>query len=50
MTHDRVVRFAPVFDTREQAMGFANAQSLAWFDERRSNASGPVSPFFNPKE
>ncbi|MBL8287375.1 MAG: hypothetical protein JNL85_05260 [Rubrivivax sp.] len=30
MTHDRVVRFSPVFDTDEQATRFATEQALAW--------------------
>jgi hypothetical protein len=30
MTHDRVLRFVPVFDTHEQAGRFASEQALAW--------------------
>jgi hypothetical protein len=30
MTHDRVLRFVPVFDTHEQASRFASEQALAW--------------------
>jgi len=30
MTHDRVMRFVPVFDTHEQATRFATEQALAW--------------------
>lgn len=30
MTHDRVLRFLPVFDTRDQASRFATQQALAW--------------------
>jgi hypothetical protein len=30
MTHDRVMRFVPVFDTHDQATRFAAAQALAW--------------------
>lgn len=30
MTHDRVMCFVPVFDTRDQAACFATAQALAW--------------------
>jgi len=32
MTHDRVVRFVPVFDTHDQAARFATDQALAWID------------------
>jgi hypothetical protein len=32
MTHDRVLRFVPVFDTREQAGRFASEQALAWLE------------------
>jgi hypothetical protein len=34
MTHDRVMRFVPVFDTSDQATRFATAQALAWIDQR----------------
>ncbi len=30
MTHDRVTRFAPVFDTHDQATRYATDQALAW--------------------
>lgn len=30
MTHDRVLRFAPVFDSDDQAARFATEQALAW--------------------
>jgi len=30
MTHDRVLRFVPVFDTDAQALRFATEQALAW--------------------
>lgn len=30
MTHDRVMRFVPVFESSEQATSFAAAQALAW--------------------
>lgn len=30
MTHDRVMRFVPAFDTHEQATRFATEQALAW--------------------
>lgn len=32
MTHDRVIRFAPDFDTPAQATRFATEQALAWID------------------
>ena len=32
MTHDRVLRFTPDFDTADQASCFAMAQALAWID------------------
>jgi len=30
MTHDRVMRFDPVFATHDQATRFATRQALAW--------------------
>jgi hypothetical protein len=30
MTHDRVMRFVPIFDTHDQATRFAAEQALAW--------------------
>lgn len=30
MTHDRVMRFAPIFDTHDQATRFAAEQALVW--------------------
>jgi hypothetical protein len=30
MTHDRVMRFVPVFDTHDQATRFATDQALSW--------------------
>jgi hypothetical protein len=32
MTHDRVIRFAPDFDTPDLATRFATEQALAWID------------------
>jgi len=29
-THDRIVRFAPTFDSRELAARFATDQAMAW--------------------
>lgn len=33
MTHDRVMRFVPVFDTHDQAARFATDQALAWLGQ-----------------
>jgi hypothetical protein len=33
MAHDRVVRFAPVFDTRDEASRFAIEQALDWLGQ-----------------
>lgn len=30
MTHDRVMRFLPIFDSLEQAVRYAIDQALAW--------------------
>ena len=32
MTHDRVVRFAPIFKSQDQAARFAAARARAWID------------------
>jgi len=32
MSHDRVMRFVPLFDSHEQASDYAVAQALAWID------------------
>jgi hypothetical protein len=34
MSHDRVMRFVPVFDSHEQASHYAVAQAMAWIDEQ----------------
>ena len=34
MTHDRVMRFVPVFDTHDQAARFATDQALVWIAAR----------------
>ncbi|WP_425462758.1 hypothetical protein [Methylibium rhizosphaerae] len=34
MTHDRVMRFVPVFASREQAARFATSQALTWIGQR----------------
>ncbi|MBL8363453.1 MAG: hypothetical protein JNN18_23410 [Rubrivivax sp.] len=41
MTHDRVMRFVPLFDTPDQATCFAVDQALAWL-ERRAAGSNPT--------
>lgn len=38
MTHDRVLRFEPAFDTHDQATRFATDQALAWLGR-----GGPVA-------
>jgi len=32
MTHDRVFRFVPIFDSHDEAARFAIEQALAWID------------------
>ncbi|MBL8330758.1 MAG: hypothetical protein JNJ71_18115 [Rubrivivax sp.] len=39
MTHDRVMRFAPTFDTQDQAARFACEQANAWIGD-----AAPASP------
>lgn len=34
MTHDRVMRFVPVFASHDQAARFATAQALSWIGLR----------------
>jgi hypothetical protein len=34
MTHDRVMRFVPVFASHDQAARFATAQALSWVGKR----------------
>lgn len=38
MTHDRVLRFVPLFDCEHQAARFASAQALAWIGTAGSPA------------
>jgi translation initiation factor IF-1 len=40
MTHDRVTRFVPVFDTHDQVTRFATEQAVAWI-ERPQRAIHP---------
>jgi hypothetical protein len=44
MTHDRVMRFVPVFDTHEQASRFATEQALAWLGPGASGFCGSAQP------
>jgi len=39
MTHQRVMRFDPLFESHDAALGFAQAQAVAWIDQR---FSGPA--------
>ena len=41
MTHDRVMRFVPLFDTSDQASCFAVDQALDWLG-RRATGSHPT--------
>jgi hypothetical protein len=41
MTHDRVMRFVPKFETHEQATRFATDQALAWIG---GAARGCIAP------
>lgn len=43
MTHDRVMRFVPVFDTSDQATRFATVQALAWIDQRHRPAEPSIT-------
>ena len=37
MTHDRVVRFIPIFDTPEEAARYATRQAFAWIEDSSSD-------------
>lgn len=39
MTHDRVMRFEPVFDTPQQASRFATEQALDWLNQPTRNTA-----------
>jgi hypothetical protein len=41
MTHDRVTRFVNVFDSFEEAAGFAREQALAWLERAGTDSSPP---------
>lgn len=43
MTHDRVMRFVPIFDSEIQAARFASAQALDWISAAAPAAS-PSTP------
>ena len=43
MTHDRVLRFVPVFDTHDQATRFAASQALAWLGRGAPDDRQPAS-------
>ena len=43
MTHDRVMRFAPLFDTHEQATRFAVDQAMAWIGRPPCEAATPTT-------
>jgi len=42
MTHDRVLRFSPVFNSHDEAVRFATDQALAWIGDPL-----PSSPSFS---
>jgi hypothetical protein len=42
-THDRVMRFVPLFDTYRAAIRYATDQGLAWVGERAAPLSIPIS-------
>lgn len=41
MTHDRVLRFVPQFDSTDAAARFATAQALAWIDPPADAGTSP---------
>lgn len=48
MTHDRVLRFVPVFGTRDQATRFATEQALAWIGGASRDTSPVSAPLLSP--
>ena len=42
MTHDRVLRFIPLFDTHDQATRFATDQALAWLGQPASEQNPSI--------
>jgi hypothetical protein len=45
MTHDRVMRFVPVFESHDQATSFAASQAPAWI-----GAPAPSNEAFTAKD
>ena len=43
MTHDRVTRFVPLFDSLEEAAGFAQIQAHAWLERAGADSSQPLT-------
>jgi len=46
MTHDRVMRFEPAFDSPDEAAHFAVAQALDWI----GTPASPIAPFTRTQE
>jgi hypothetical protein len=44
MTHDRVMRFVPLFDTHDQATRFATDQALTWIGRPASSPADHPPP------
>ena len=44
MTHDRVLRFVPVFDSHDEAAHFAVEQAMAWIDATALLADPSLTP------
>ncbi len=44
MTHDRVLRFVPVFESHVEASRFAVEQALAWIDAAVPRADPSLTP------
>ena len=44
MTHDRVLRFVPVFQSHGEAARFAVEQALAWIDTTAPLAESSLTP------
>jgi hypothetical protein len=43
MTHHRVIRYAPRFDSHDQALTYARAQTCAWLSENDIRQSFPTA-------
>ncbi len=48
MTHDRVLRLLPMFDSSEEAARHATAEGLAWIESAGFPAQGDVGPSLAP--